>query len=89
MVFFILLPSSFASEIRPLMVYDTDLVMDTSWNEAIHNGITRFEKKTKVDVKEINIVEVSSFARIVSEYIKKGYNPGQDRERFLTKSKII
>lgn len=75
MVFFILLPSSFASEIRPLMVYDTDLVMDTSWNEAIHNGITRFEKKTKVDVKEINIVEVSSFARIVSEYIKKGYNP--------------
>ena len=66
---------AFAANIRPVMIYDTNVIMDNSWNEAIHNGIVRFEKKMKIDVEEVNIIDVPSFAKKVSKYVEEGYGP--------------
>lgn len=67
--------SAFAAEMRPVMVYDSDVIMDKSWNEAIHRGIVRFEKKMNIDVKEISLIDVPSFTEKVSAFIKAGYSP--------------
>tara|TARA_R110001583_G_scaffold9945_4_gene46307 strand:- start:15886 stop:16872 length:987 start_codon:yes stop_codon:yes gene_type:complete len=66
---------SFAANIRPVMIYDTNVIMDNSWNEVIHNGIVRFEQKMKIDVEEVNIVDVPSFTEKVSKYVEEGYGP--------------
>lgn len=68
-------PLSFADNIRPVMVYDTNVIMDKSWSEAIHNGIVRFEGKTGIDVEETSIIDIPSFAEKVTKFVENGYNP--------------
>lgn len=64
-----------AADIKPIMIYDSKLIMDKSWNEAIHNGITKFEKKSHIPVREVSVVTVDAFGAAVTMYAKEGYNP--------------
>lgn len=67
--------SVFAQNIKPVMVYDSEVLDDKSWNAAIHRGIVRFEKKFKIDVKETIILEVKDFEEKLNALAKEGYDP--------------
>lgn len=66
----------FSAEIKPAMVFDTDVILDNAWNEAMYNGIKKFEKKTNTSVKIVN-VEPDKYESIlaVENLAKEGYNP--------------
>lgn len=66
----------FSNEFKPVMIFDTDLILDNSWNETIYNGIKKFEKKTNENVKIINI-KTEKYASIgsIESLAKDGYNP--------------
>lgn len=71
-----------ADEFKPVMIYDNDVIMDKSWNEALHNGIKKFEHKKGISVKEAVIIPKASNSSLEESYInsliyyaKQGYNP--------------
>ena len=64
-----------ADTIRPVMIYDSAILEDESWNSMIHKGIVRFEKKFDIDVKETMILESKDFDEKVKQLAKEGYNP--------------
>ena len=65
----------FAKDIKPIMVYDTKVILDKSWNEAIHRGILKFEKKTNIKVEEEICIDIKVFKTQISTYAKNGFNP--------------
>ena len=65
----------FAQNIKPIMIYDTTLIMDKSWNQGIHRGLLKFEEKTNIPVKEDSAVDVIKFKERVIDYVQKGYSP--------------
>lgn len=71
----LLVTSAYGADIKPVMIYDSDVIMDKSWNEALHTGITQFEKKLNIDVEEVSILDVVSFEKKATEFAKNGYNP--------------
>lgn len=66
----------FSNEFKPAMIFDTDLILDNSWNETIYKGIKKFEKKTNENVKIVNI-KTEKYASIdpIESLAKDGYNP--------------
>lgn len=44
LLFLLLCTVLIADAIKPIMVYDSDILDDESWNAMIHKGIVRFEK---------------------------------------------
>ena len=65
----------FAENIKPVMIYDSELILDKSWNESIHNGLSKFTNKMNIEVKEVSIVKLEEFEKKVLHYAKEGYNP--------------
>lgn len=64
-----------AESIKPVMLYDSAILDDKSWNSMIHKGITRFEKKFKIDVEEKIILKDDDFNIQIKKIAAKGYNP--------------
>jgi len=63
----------FSNDIKPAMIFDTEVILDNSWNNAIYKGIKKFEKKTHINVKTIYIPPTSDSQ--VYKLAKEGYNP--------------
>ena len=74
-IFLFLASFSLAKDIKPIMVYDTKVILDKSWNEAIHKGILKFEKKTNINVEEEILIDITVFKKQVSTYAQNGFNP--------------
>ena len=79
----------FAKDIKPVMIYDTNIIMDKAWNEAIHRGITLFEKKTQIDIKEDFALNKEEFASKVTNYTKEGYSPILFNSLYKEKKELV
>lgn len=64
-----------AETFKPVMIYDSEVIDDDSWNAMIHQGIVRFEKRFGVDVVETIIVKAEEFDAKVKSLAAQGYNP--------------
>lgn len=67
--------SAKSANIKPIMIYDSELILDKSWNEAIHNGVQKFQKKTGIAVKETKAPTAERFKTAIKEFAKEGYDP--------------
>ncbi|SCA57250.1 putative outer membrane basic protein [Candidatus Terasakiella magnetica] len=77
-----------AQEVRPAIIYDTELIMDGSWNEAILKGIKKFEKRTGVPVKIEIARNYDEHTQKMNDFAKQGYNPILLSGSILTQKKI-
>ncbi|WP_281558101.1 BMP family ABC transporter substrate-binding protein [Thalassomonas sp. RHCl1] len=70
-----------AYDFKPVMIYDGEEIMDNAWNEAVHTGIEKFEKKFGIEVKEARIFannltpNANSLIEAVFAHAKAGFNP--------------
>lgn len=67
--------NALADGFKPVMIYDSDLILDKSWNEAIHNGLEKFKAKSGVAVEETVINNVKAFPGKAARYAKNGFSP--------------
>ena len=93
-VFFVLFTSTtMAAEIKPVMLYDSEKILDDSWNELIHNGVKRFERKTNIPVKEEVFLNNEHFTSQIYSLAKQGFNPimtnNLDEEMQQTVKKVM
>ncbi|MBE0495948.1 MAG: BMP family ABC transporter substrate-binding protein, partial [Campylobacterales bacterium] len=67
--------SLLASTLKPVMIYDSEILDDKSWNAMIHQGIERFSERFGVEVKEVMILDISKFNAQVKALAEDGYDP--------------
>ncbi|WP_135079080.1 BMP family ABC transporter substrate-binding protein [Terasakiella sp. SH-1] len=77
-----------AENFRPAIIYDTEVVNDGSWNEAIYRGIQKFEKRTGVSVQIETADSYDEHTRKMNAFAVQGYNPILLSGSTLTHKKI-
>lgn len=65
----------FSNEIKPAILFDTDMIFDNAWNETIYNGIKKFEKKTNIPVTIFKEIDSDKAIVTLEELAKSDYNP--------------
>jgi len=66
---------SFAADISPAVVYDKAGKNDNSFNEAVFNGITRFNKDTGIKVREVEPTNDAQVSQGLSKLAKRKSSP--------------
>lgn len=66
---------AFAHSLKPVMIYDSEILDDKSWNAMIHEGIKRFSGRFGIGVREVMILDVSNFSAQVKALAEEGYDP--------------
>lgn len=65
----------FSSNIKPVMLFDTDIIFDNSWNETIYKGLKKFEEKTNISTKIFNEMDEDKAILLLQQLAKENYNP--------------
>jgi len=65
----------YSKKLNPVMLYDTELIFDGAWNEAIYRGIKKFENKSKHKVKIVNAKSIENSNFLIKKLAEEGYNP--------------
>jgi len=83
----------FSKDIKPVMIFDAEYIMDGAWNELIYNGIKKFEKKSGVKVEILVIPNIKEYNEKIALYADRGYDPimlsGVESSRELVKSTML
>ncbi len=88
-LFLLLSTLLFANGVKPVMLYDTKEIFDKSWNEAIHKGIKKFEKRVNIKVEEASVLNIKEFRDKINYYTKNGYNPIMFNNLYQEKEEVI
>jgi basic membrane protein A len=70
-----------ASNFKPVMIFDGEKILDGTWNEAIHNGIKKFERKFGIPVKETIVssnseaADINELVKAINSHARDGFNP--------------
>ena len=64
-----------SAEFKPVMIYDSELLKDDSWNSMIHDGIERFKNRFNVDIKEVKVLDIKDFDKEIRKLAEAGYDP--------------
>ena len=75
LVFLLTALALIAADFKPIMLYDSEVLEDESWNSMIHGGIERFEKRFNVDVREEMVLKEEEFEAKVKKFADEGFNP--------------
>jgi basic membrane protein A and related proteins len=65
----------FSKEIKPVVFFDAKGPTDHGWNQAIYNGVKKFEKKSGIKVETVAVKSITDFNQKLKLYADKGYNP--------------
>lgn len=66
-----------ASDFKPAIMFNSDLVMDKSFNEALYNGMALFEKKRGISFAKATALtgDTAAYEKALRSLAEQGFNP--------------